>query len=124
VFDEVTLHLAEQAQRLWFVTDASLSGVKDISLMWNLMDQLRLVHEERASVINRACKANVQTATKLASIYKAVAVLPEEPNLDRAWESGKTPCRTLPRSPYVKGVETLVNHLFPDAAGSKGRDRR
>jgi len=123
-FDEVTLHIVEQAHRLWLVTDASLSGVKDVSLLWNLLDQLRLVHEERASVINRAGKGNAQTAAKLASLYKAVAVIPEEPNLDRAWESGRTPARTLPRSPFVKGVETLVNHLFPDASGSKGRDRR
>ena len=124
VFDEVTLLLAEQAHRLWLVTDASLSGVKDISLMWNLLDQLRLVHEERASVINRAGKANAQTASKLASLYKAVAVIPDEPGLERSWENGKTPCRTLPRSPYVKAAEALVGRLFPEAAEGKRRARR
>lgn len=124
VFDEVTLLLAEQAHRLWLVTDASLSGVKDISLMWNLLDQLRLVHEERASVINRAGKANAQTASKLASLYKAVAVIPDEPGLERSWENGKTPCRTLPRSPYVKAAETLVGRLFPETAETRGRPRR
>jgi Flp pilus assembly CpaE family ATPase len=124
-FDEITLHIAEQAQRLWLVTDASLSGVKDISLLWNLLDQLRLVHEERASVINRVNKGNAQTAAKLASLYKGAAIIPEEPGLDRAWESGRTPVRTLPRSPFVKGVDGLLGRLFPEKpSGGKGKDRR
>jgi pilus assembly protein CpaE len=124
-FDEITLHIAEQAQRLWLVTDASLSGVKDISLLWSLLDQLRLVHEERVSVINRVNKGNAQTAAKLASLYKGAAVIPEEPGLDRAWESGQTPARTLPRSPYVKGVEGLLGRLFPESpSGGKGRGKR
>lgn len=124
VFDEVTLHVAEKAQRLWLVTDPSLSGVKNISLLWNLLDQLRLAHEERASVINRVNKGNAQTAAKLASMYRAVAIVPEEPNLNRAWDSGQTPVRTMPRSPFVKGVETLLGHLFPEPSGKKGREVR
>ena len=124
VFDEVTLHVAEKAQRLWLVTDPSLSGVKNISLLWNLLDQLRLAHEERASVINRVSKGNAQTAAKLASMYRAVAIVPEEPNLNRAWDSGQTPVRAMPRSPFVKGVETLLGHLFPEPSGKKGIEKR
>lgn len=124
-FDEITLHIAERAQRLWLVTDASLTGVKNASLFWNLMDQLRLVHEERCAVINRVNKGNAQTAAKMASLYKASALIPEEPALDRAWESGRSPVLTLPRSPFVKAVGELLNRLFPDSSpGGKGRKSR
>ena len=121
-FDEITLHIAEKAQRLWLVTDASLTGVKNVSLFWNLLDQLRLVHEERASLINRVNKGNAQTAAKLSSLYRAVAMIPEEPALERAWESGRTPAKTMPRSPFVKAVGELLDRLFPDSpAAGRGR---
>ena len=124
VFDEVTLHVVEKAQRLWLVTDPSLSGVKNISLLWNLLDQLRFPHEERASVVNRVNKGNAQTAAKLASMYKAAAIVPEEPNLNRSWDSGQTPVRAMPRSPFAKGIETLLGHLFPETSGKKGAEKR
>lgn len=121
-FDEVTLHIAEKAQRLWLVTDTSLTGIKNISLFWNLLDQLRLAHEERAALINRVNKGNTQTAVKAASLYKGGVLIPEEPALERAWESGRTPVRTLPRSPFVKAVGDLLNRIFPDlSSGTKGR---
>ncbi len=104
------------------MTDASLTGVKNVSLFWNLLDQLRLVNEERASLINRVNKGNAQTAAKLSSLYRAVAMIPEEPALERAWESGRTPAKTMPRSPFVKAVGELLDRLFPDSpSAGKGR---
>jgi Flp pilus assembly CpaE family ATPase len=121
-FDEITLQFAEKAQRLWLVTDASLAGVKNVSLFWGLLDQLRLGHEERAALINRVSKGTAQTAAKMASLYKASALIPEEPALERAWESGRSPVQALPRSPFVKAVGDLLLRLFPDlSASGKGR---
>ncbi len=67
-------------------------------------------------------KGNAQTAAKLSSLYRAVAIIPEEPALERAWESGRTPAKTMPRSPFVKAVGELLDRLFPASpAAGKGR---
>lgn len=116
-FDDLSLEMAEAVQDLCFVTDPSLSGIKNMRLLWDLMEQLRFPHEERMVLMNRVGKEDKDTVKETRKNWPELVTLSRESGIERAWLKGQTPIKELPRSPFSKQVQILAEKWNPSEGG-------
>lgn len=113
VFSDPGLEMLEAAQDLVFVTDPSLSGLKNLRLLWELMDQLRFPHEERVVLLNRVEKKDRKTVAEISKTHPGLLTLPSEAAIEESWLRGQPPVMGLPRSPYSKQIGQLARRWRP-----------
>lgn len=114
-FTEATLEFTECVQELCFVSDPTLTGVKNLRLTWNLVEQLRFPHERRSVVLNRVRKYDKDTVKGITRDYPSLLALPMEGEIEKCWLRGQTPAKQYPRSLFSKSISNLLEHILtPD----------
>lgn len=111
-FDEVTLELTENVQDLCLVSDPSLTGIKNLRLIWDLIEQLRFPHEKRSVILNRVQRQDQRTVKETTKDYPSLLTLPIENRLEQGWLRGETPSRVFPRSPFTKAVNRFLDTVL------------
>jgi pilus assembly protein CpaE len=118
-FDDLTMTLVESVQHLWLVSDVTLAGVKNLALIWALLEQLRLPHDERSTILSRVERDGMATAERIRESYRIIGCLPPEGTLSRSWERGLTPASSMPKSAFTKAVELLADRITARKAGGR-----
>ncbi len=114
VFTDPGLEMLEAAQDLLFVADASLSGLKNLRLLWELMEQLRFPHEERLVLLNKVTKKDKKTVQEVHKTHPELLTLPFETGIEDSWLRGVPPVRAKKRSAYAKELHGLASRWLPD----------
>ena len=111
-FNETVLELIEGVQEIYLVSEPTLAGVKNLRLIWELLEQLRFPHEKRAMVLNKVHRRDSETVKETGKNFPGLTALPLESDLERGCLRGLSPIRTSPRSAFSRKITSFLDQLL------------